>query len=284
MSSPEEVDRVARGEDGRDETSFGKRVLAAVAGEWDAEDLDRRGVGSAEPDRRFVSRLFLAVAGYWNALAGCDAYQGGAAPPPTASLGDLVSWLGGVPTRDRLDLRTHADDPGRFAGRRKRCGCVEVRRRIFESAGRQASSIARLLQEQRKDAGWEPVASAKAAVRELEDYLRSKQVFSAPLSGDLATLRVLVSRALDELSASAGPSYAIDSLGDLTWNLDRLDDVMNDYSGADLRGLFLPLLFGKLRLAGIRWTAEFRWPWLWTRRMRRASEEVVPGIFKVRSD
>lgn len=73
-------------------------------------------------------------------------------------------------------------------------------------------------------------------------------------------------------------ALASDLSHDLTSAHEIFVQLGSDFQGADLRDAELD----SVPLTGIRWNTSTLWPTGWTDRIRRASEEVAPGVFLVR--
>ncbi|RAO03698.1 hypothetical protein GAR05_00678 [Micromonospora saelicesensis] len=256
---------------------FGELLFDAIAGYWVDEPSPVQD-DSPGTRGRFCRVLVQTLAGDWAAGGSDDLYSGlstGPAPPESAPLDDLYAWLKRHPPKDLLDLRTHADDPARNQVRG--CGCIEIRRRILVNINQRVADLEAAVHESLANAEFPPEVQA---IDILATYLEAAQAPKRPFSHDLAIIRRLANDAL----LGSGNDHLSDSqrqvLAGIIADLAGLDDVLNDFSGEDLRGIDLT----GYRLAGIRWNGETKWPESLRLIISGNSNRISPESFIIRDD
>jgi hypothetical protein len=171
---------------------------------------------------------------------------------------------------DRLAFRTHTETPPPEA-----CECLKARTAIFGFLKLAADTLQRLVQEEDVTADDIIVAIEKinsAVTRSMNDSHRS---FSADL-GNLRDLARSLTNIRDLYSAYPTTSRASRKLAE---RLDELDRFSNDFTKADLRRAKLD----GLRLAGVRWSEQTKWPGDWEDRIRENSAPLASesGVFVI---
>lgn len=88
---------------------------------------------------------------------------------------------------------------------------------------------------------------------------------------------VVAADLLTKLGKEAGPQ--IEPAGDLSALMRIVEQVSNDFVGADLRLAVL----GSVHLNDVRWSDSTRWPGEWRQHALAASVEIEPGVYRVNS-
>ncbi|MEU8613147.1 hypothetical protein AB0C29_34715 [Actinoplanes sp. NPDC048791] len=206
------------------------------------------------------------------------------APPPrkrpgriskAISLDDFLDWLDSHPYSDLLEFHTHAALP-RLA-KRLQCGCIGTITFLFDIALRQVEAVEVELIGMSGSPEHDDLLQAVSLLRNKLDDAKN---FTSSIEDELPAVRDLTERVAAHLDDQSTPGDLRDSLLKLQSNFDRLERILNDFSGADLNDVDL----SGIRLQGIRWTRATTWPRKWRGRIARNSVRIAPGVFLIQGE
>lgn len=256
---------------------FVEQVLDVISGDWTEDEIGPTQYRTGIAPRSSRQTIIQSVAGQWGSVE-AGAVDPGPDPGGEASFADQIAWLRRHSIKNRLDFRTHTGLP-RHAARRP-CGCTVIRDRLFAFAQRDLGIFGVAVMVAVGNKNWYLSPANAQALGALSNHLNETRSFKRPMEMDLTKLRQLLGNALASLDENRIPSALRDNLAELARNLEDLEEILNDYSGADLSGFDLR----EFRLAGIRWSEETKWPWGWRRRIMRDSVEITTGTFVIQGD
>ena len=194
-----------------------------------------------------------------------------------SSLRELIRRLSSNSPRDLLEFRTHTIWSEGI--RPRRCGCLEICTIITDLVSAEIRTIEEALDGNRdrpsRTADTEVVA--QKLLGQLRALLDRTRQFDQTFNTDLNELRKTVDKLVRMLDTSNALQPARDVSQSLKDDLDKLDHVLNDFTGVDLRNTNLQ----GVQLDGVRWSAETQWPSGWADEIRSKSIEVAPGIFAI---
>jgi hypothetical protein len=185
--------------------------------------------------------------------------------------------------KDRIEFRTHTAPN---YSRPSQCTCVEAQTYALKLISVHVSAINRIVN---RPVGViigdpETVRDAQNAARQLlynlTNALNPTATSTPPFDVNVVLIRNLVHAIAYILGKSRALRNAYNIATSLADDLDELNRTLNDVIGADLREVDLH----DLRLKGLRWSDETRWPEDWLEPIHRASVELETGIFIVQNE
>lgn len=172
---------------------------------------------------------------------------------------------------DRLELRTHTSAP-----KPRECGCLATRTAVLNSVH---IVTQRILTGLDIDSG-SPLVSVRLLGEFGAALQEAGEEFSAPLTADVDKWHHLIGRIVRALNVEDAPPEVRYQARELASSLAVLERILNDFTDADLKDAELQ----NVKLAGVRWSNNTRWPTGSADWIRRHSDEVAPGRFVIRGD